>query len=544
MEVREPPPSQSKTPRSIKPPRYIFNENSNMSEIVTSITNGVPVESVNPSLYGNLYPYLQMKCRNLCRDRNYMALKFVEDAMNSIQDHFVQVEADMIKQEEKYREETRQLSPEEYQIRFAAKEEARKNALRFTDEEMEESVQFALNGQLDRIDTRIVPLLSAELRKRSRNCIKQENYSDASIYRNAAKSVNTLSNGLRYEELTAAHIEELENRVIAASEDLDQLKLYWKQKIENAKAQKEADLIELRNEQVKKINEFDKIQRLQQKQISKKQHQNSNKSQNLKYSRNAKYEKERTRSTTKNPKETDTSTQSKSDNASQTAPEVTDDKMSNASNFNTKSNKNSNSNNDDLEDIPPQYCRYSNKVTELKKKEASLVSSKRFLEAIEARKEVEKQIQLEKLAFRKHYKDDIAIKKAEFIKKMQNKINVREQDAEAEMNLLIREMQRQITQQQKTLHRYELQWQQAEELNACSKNCQTAQNSASVSRRGGFDDGDDNDNFNNSQRGTGAKSSRDKDRMAEEIFRQRRAINAILYTRPQSARLPKIDKKY
>ena len=74
-----------------------------MSEIVTSITNGVPVESVNPSLYGNLYPYLQMKCRNLCRDRNYMALKFVEDAMNSIQDHFVQVEADMIKQEEKYR---------------------------------------------------------------------------------------------------------------------------------------------------------------------------------------------------------------------------------------------------------------------------------------------------------------------------------------------------------------------------------------------------------------------------------------------------------
>ena len=107
-------------------------------------------------------------------------------------------------------------------------------------------------------------------------------------------------------------------------------------------------------------------------------------------------------------------------------------------------------------------------------------------------------------------------------------------------------MQRQISQQEKTLRRFELQWQQAEELSLSTKNYGSVRNSASNSRReGGFDDEDDDDTgFSKSQRGASARSARDKDRMAEEIFRQRRAINAILYTRPQSARLPKIDKKY
>lgn len=520
MEVHEPINKNSKPPRKIRPPRYIFNESNDsvMSEIVDSISNGVPIDSVNPRIYGNLYPYLQMKCRYLSRDRNGVALRQVEDAMNKIQDYFIQIEADMIKKEQEYQEETRQLSPEEYQARLAAKEEARKNALNFTDNEIEECVQFALNEEFDKIDTRIVPLLLSELRKRQRNCITEENYNDASIYRAAAKSVGALSNGLRYEELTAAHIEELENRVMNASEDLDHLKRYWKQRIEDAKSQKEADISALRQEQAQKLAEFDKSLKIQQKQKAR-QTKNFNKSQNLNLSRNLKNTEK--------------------------------DKSKVKARIKTNTNKGSNSNIDNneevnLEGIPPQYCRYTNKVTELKKKEASLVSSKRFLEAIEARKEVEKQMRLEQLTFRRRYNEDLAVKRAEFIKKMQDKINVREQDAEAELNLLKREMNQQISQQQKTLHRYELQWQQAEELCMISKKCGSNSNSASVSGKAGDLDDEDGyyDNFENSGRSAVVMSSRDKDRMAEEVFRKRRAINAILYTRPQSARLPKIDKKY
>lgn len=475
MEVHEPLSTLSKSCR-IKSPRFLFTnaDENELNEIVTSVTNGMSIISVHPRLYDQVYPLLLYKQGSLTRDKNSSALNYVKAAINCIETYYAQVQEEIQRHKELLNEETRPLTPEEIEARQYEQDEARKNNGMFTDSEIEESIKLVFEDKLDQIDTRIVPQLSAELRNRQRQCIDDEDYQQASIYRNASQSVRSLSTGLRFEELTASHVQELEKRVNDAHEDLYQLRQYWKKRIEDCKTQNEANISAIKTEQTKQIAEFNK-------------HLHSPRSQ---------HHKGRTKTNTKNQKRIETSSNQK----------------------------------EDIDDIPHQFCKYSSKVAELKKKEEYLAAAKRFIEAKEVRKQVQLQMEIEQKDFRKRYNDDLKVKKSDYVKKMQDKIRVKEQNADSEIIKLEREMKRQISQQQKTVKRFELKLDEADLLNQTA--IQSSTSTPNSSRR--------------SVRKSGKLTKNSYAQQlppAEQLFRQRRAMNAVLYTRTQPARLPKIDKK-
>ncbi|OHT05240.1 hypothetical protein TRFO_27115 [Tritrichomonas foetus] len=471
MEVRQPPSPRS-SPRhlkssrtgrrhcnAVKSPRYVFNqlEENTTNEIVVAVTNGLPIEQVNPKLYSTVQPYLENKLNQLVRDKNGRCANLVRIAISDMADYYNK-QAIFLAQEEAKRN-AREITLEEYEEQIAAQEEARKDSLNFTPEEIETSVSLALEERFDEIDQRIVPKLASELRRLQRESIKSGNYVDAGRYHVAARQVGTLSTDIRYEELTSSQAYELENRAINAGSDLRQLKLAWRKKLEKAKKQRDDDIEKLKAEQENRLIQFDE-----------------------------QFEAE----------------------------------------------------------TPIQYKKYTSKVSELKKKEEYLVSSKRFKEATEMRKEVELQKQKEEAEFRSKYLADLEMKRADFIKKIKAQIDARIERANEEIFLLERERNRQIEQQMKTVKRFE---EKSDALNntlsltSTNSSCKPNSSRANTRRNNCGSSGTMSRRRCDTARSVRGGFPTNSERSSEEIFRQRRAINAVLYTRTQSARLPRIEKK-
>ena len=75
--------ANSKNPR-FRPPKYTYRkqEEFSVTEIVQSITNGLPIKSVDPDLYPYIYTTLKSKKTHLVQENNIYAACKVNEAIN------------------------------------------------------------------------------------------------------------------------------------------------------------------------------------------------------------------------------------------------------------------------------------------------------------------------------------------------------------------------------------------------------------------------------------------------------------------------------
>ncbi|OHT11116.1 hypothetical protein TRFO_04076 [Tritrichomonas foetus] len=458
MNVKEPN-GQRSSPRALRT-RYLYGPDSTniIPEIIDGILHGLSIDKIHPDVYPYLHPEMALRQKKLMAEKNTRGVSTIKQAMNTI-------EKILQNKNRSHDENLAKLEHEdelrEYGNYLAESEEKRKNKAQFTEEELHLGVQLALDEDFDELDPRMLRKLMPELRRLQKESIKNGNYLDAGRYQKAAHKISLLNTQIKYEEMTAEHAEELENRVINMSFDLARLKQKWNKKIELAQEQLDQDIKALIKEQRKKLAEFDEQ-------------------------------------------------------------------------FNS--------------DVPLTYCKYTTLVADLRRKEEYLVSSKRYDEAHEMRERVEAQMREEEKTFRDKYYADLILKRDDFISKIEKKIRVRQDAANIQIDRLLVEKKREITQAKKALARFELESQQAEALaSGTSFGLSASGSPTSSSRRNASVD-----SASRSARSTySARSIRSyrapfpsaEERSTEEIFRQRRAINNIIYTRTLSPRLPSIHRK-
>lgn len=384
----------------------------------------------------------------------------------------------------------------EYQILLAEREEKRKDQLNFTPEEMALGVQLVLDEDYENLDHRLIKKLIPELRRLQKQSVKNCKYIDAGKYFEAARKLEKLTTSLQYEQITADRAMELETKVLNMNFDLARIKQDWNTKIESTKIQLENDINDLIKEQDERLAEFDQ--------------------------------------------------QFQSD------------------------------------EIPITYCKYTGIVSDLKKKKEYLLSANRFEEAAEMHDRIEKQMREEEKGFREKYLQDLVMRRDAFIAQMDKKIAAKQEQAQFQIENMTNQKKKQIDQYRKALKRLQIKSQEAEELSLAAMsglttprtskfNSKAPSNSPSElgqssnlsntmtvsSRRNRSSRSNWMDTTNSKQ--SRAKSQRSKgrskslrsvgsgfpsndERSSEEMFRQRRAINSIIYTRT-SLKLPKIKRQ-
>ena len=442
-----------RSPRS----RYVYGPECSgiISEIVEGVLHGLDVDRVHPSLYADLYRELCNKRRRLLQDKNSRGASTLKSAIDVLERDY----PDRIRESGHDDSETdaHELELREYGEQLAREEEQRKDNAHFTPEELHLAVQLAVDEEFDELDPRVLKKLVPELRRLQKEAIRNGRYLDAGKYNTAAHKIRLLSTHLRYEEMTAEHAEELEQRVLNMSFDLKKLKQKWNRKIEEAQQQLDEDIEELVREQRYMIRQFDEQ-------------------------------------------------------------------------FNAE--------------IPIQYCKYTSLVSELKKKEEYLVLSKRFEEAHEAHEQVEAQMREEEKTFRDKYYADLILKRDDFINRIEKKIRIRQDAANLLIDKLLVQKKRALDRAKKALTRFEIEAQEAEAIAQGSSltspftrvsTSGTRNNSEKLSNRS-LRSGRSNMSARTLRNSLGSPQKRS----SEELFKQRRAINSIIYTRTS---LPRINRK-
>ena len=254
MKVREPPKKTSKHSPRIKPPKYVYKleEEISITGIVLSIANGLLIKSVQPELYPIILPYLRLKRDHLFQENNIFALKAVDKALDDIDDYY-------IKEEEK-RQKMRQkeIQREELAAKKALEEEERrKNEHRFTPEEIDTTVSLAMRGEFDQIDHRIYVQLLAEMRKRHKEAVARIDYLKAANIDKTMKKIIMLENDRLYNEITTAKAREAEEKVNELRNEYNAVKEEWKERIAEAERQRDEDINQLKIIVDAKMKEFD-----------------------------------------------------------------------------------------------------------------------------------------------------------------------------------------------------------------------------------------------------------------------------------------------
>lgn len=508
MSIKEPSVPRT-SPRSLRS-KYVYTQDNynDVQEIIESILQGLSLEKIHPKLYSDLYPHLVSKHQELIQKGSTKSASLIKNAMNYIENNNtitsepsspVTLKIDFDVQDdsednlsEKQREHLNELR--EYQILLAEREEKRKDQLNFTPEEMALGVQLVLDEDFENLDRRLIKKLIPELRRLQKQSVKNCKYIDAGKYFEAARKLEKINTSFQYEQITADRAMELETKVLNMNFDLARIKQEWNAKIESTKIQLENDIEDLIREQNERLAEFD-------------QQFQSN-------------------------------------------------------------------------EIPITYCKYTGIVSDLKKKKEYLLSANRFEEAAEMHERIEKQMREEEKSFREKYLQDLLMKREAFIAQIDKKIAAKEEQAQFQIDNMNNQKKKQIDQYRKALKRLQIKSQEAEEISiAAMSGFTSARNSKFNSKAPSNSPSElgDSSNLSNtmssrrnrsprsnwmettmSSKKSRSKSQRSKgtskslrsvgsgfptsnDRSQEEIFRQRRAINAIIYTRT-SMKLPKIKR--
>lgn len=507
MNVKEPSGART-SPRSHKS-KYIYNQDNsnNILEIINNIIDGLPIEKIHPSIYPQLYAQLQKKYRELLQIHNIKQCSSIQTAINYIETSFPQAltnfddtdefpisikldddlpgsaEEDLTEAEKEKLKELRK-----YQLYLADQEEKRKEQLNFTEEEIHLGIQLALDGDFESLDHRLVKKLIPELRRLQQEALANSQYIEAGQYFETARKLNILTTNLSYGRITSERADELESKVFNMSFDLARLKQQWNQKIEDVQIQLDNDINYIIQEQNRRLQEFD-----------------------------AQFEEE---------------------------------------------------------EIPTTYCKYSNQISELKKKKEYLLCAKRYEEAAEVHDQMVTQMKSEEKQFRVKYIQDLVVKREAFVKQIEKKIAAKQEAAKMAIDRLYKKRNREIEQAKKTLKRFELKSQQADDLASSAMftltntkssanpqsnyNLSTSgrSNNFSISSRNNRADDASSARWSSSHRSRSERSNMrarsyrsvrtsfptSQERSSQEIFRQRRAINSIIYTRTQY-QLPKIKGK-
>lgn len=187
--------------------------------------------------------------------------------------------------------------------------------------------------------------------------------------------------------------------------------------------------------------------------------------------------------------------------------------------------------------VPAVYKKFSPKYHHIRNQERACIMTKRFLEAKVLNAEANEIQRVEEASFRKRYEDDLNMRRSDFMKKIEDRISARHSKTEAELYLLERNAKREILQAGLSLKRMEIHSDQAETLLSIVAE-QTG--SARVSCRGDRDIKSARSDRSVKKPRT-AKSARscqvrrvygnsEEMKSPQELFRQRRAINNIIYS--------------
>ena len=179
-------------------------------------------------------------------------------------------------------------------------------------------------------------------------------------------------------------------------------------------------------------------------------------------------------------------------------------------------------------EVPLSYRKYSSKYLEMRQKEQRMVKSKHFMEAKELHEEADELQKQEEAEFRRKYEADLMAKRAEFERRVREKMDVIESRADQQLFLIERQANLEIGQRQTALKRRQKQSEEAEMLITYGPHTAPPSVRESRSARSARTE--------RSTRRTGNKSARScritrPERTAEETFRQRRAINNVLYSK-------------
>ncbi|KAK8883100.1 hypothetical protein M9Y10_045748 [Tritrichomonas musculus] len=244
-----------KAPR-IKPPKYIIKKEPdfNVEHAVMSITNGLPMKSVQPELYELLYPYLQIKRDKLVRDENIYAIQVVNKAIEDIEVYYQE------QLEEKENRLMKEMAREQYELQKAKREEERRKRLHiFTKKEIDDNVDLAISGCYDQIDENIFKPLTAELRKLHKVAVKRDDLNTASMYDDAARKIISIGNSHKYGELANAKVQEYDKKVNIMKKELKTLQEDWDNKINEAKLIRDEDIRNLNREAQLRMIQFDEL---------------------------------------------------------------------------------------------------------------------------------------------------------------------------------------------------------------------------------------------------------------------------------------------
>ena len=363
----------TKAPR-IKPPKYVIKKDQdfNMQQAIMSITNGLPIKSVQPELYDSIYPNLQVKREKLIRDENVFAVQVINKAIDEIEKYY---------QEQKEERENRllkEIAREEYELRKAKREEERRKMKHiFTKKEISDGVDLALSGCFDQIDEKMFKPLTAELRKLHKVALKRDDLNLATLYDKAARKIISIGNNNKYGELANAKVQEYDEKVQIMKKELKILEDNWYSKIREAKMACDEEVRNLNKEAQLRMAQFE-------------------------------------------------------------------EQLNN--------------------ELPSQYKKYSSAYLNLRKKEQALMSMKNYVEANDIKNYADSIQVKEDKEFRERYESEIEMKKKDCLKKIQDKINVRVENMELQLFQMQRESEREIEQAQRALKRYEMHQQEAEQM--------------------------------------------------------------------------------
>ncbi|OHT07638.1 hypothetical protein TRFO_24134 [Tritrichomonas foetus] len=485
-----PPSSSSRKNSRVRPPKYVYTNNDDLSvtEIVQSITNGLPIESIDPNLYRLVYQGLKSKRAALVQENNLRAICIVDNAMNEINLYYYKQTK---KQElQKQREIERQAGKDQIE------EEEKKKQKQDMKKEINSCVYLALNDQYDQIDPELYDPLAKELRKQQKKAIDQQNFAKAGAFDEAARRLLVLDNEIKYNQITTSRAQAYNQRVQTMRTDLSDLKYYFKTKLDEAKQKRDSDIAAYRKAVEEELAVFD---------------------QQFK------------------------------------------------------------------EDPPTQYQKYSANYLNIRVQEKFLMKSKRFQEANELKAEADKIQAQEEAQFRMKYESDLEMKRNDLIRKLEEKIYAREEAANREFLKIQKSSQREIENANKALNHFENHAYELEQLATISNptsNRNFSQKSYRYSPKSNYNqnmnedyNGDNDNNMSRRMRQPpksaragpigpppSARTNRQKSRRSvrtsrdlrtprdfaferdsADIFRQRRAINNIMYTK-RSNNLPSIRK--
>lgn len=128
----------------------------------------------------------------------------------------------------------------------------------FSKEQIQESIQLVINEEYDQIDPQIYDTLAKELRKKQHKAIQEQNFQKASIYDNRARRLLVLDSEIKYNQITSTKAEEYSKKADAIRTDLSIMAQKRDDRVAEMKQKTDEDITQLRKSLQMQLEEFDK----------------------------------------------------------------------------------------------------------------------------------------------------------------------------------------------------------------------------------------------------------------------------------------------